>query len=115
MKRNKINHADQRVSNGSSYPRFRIGWECSTEADMGANGETYATVSYSTANGEPTKNNTHGRLQGITVEIKGVSMLVEFKVINIFDDSNPYLVLLGIDWATDMNGMINLKKWKMIF
>ena len=31
------------------------------------------------------------------------------------DDSNPYLALLGIDWATDMNGVINLKKRKMIF
>jgi len=36
-------------------------------------------------------------------------------VIEIVDDSNPYLVLLGIDWATDMNGVINLKKRKMIF
>jgi len=24
-------------------------------------------------------------------------------------------VLLGIDWATDMNEVINLKRWKMIF
>ena len=36
-------------------------------------------------------------------------------MIEIVDDSNPYLVLLGIDWATDMNGVINLKKRKMIF
>jgi len=31
------------------------------------------------------------------------------------DDSNPYPTLLKIDWATDMNGVINLKKRKMIF
>ena len=31
------------------------------------------------------------------------------------DDSNPYPELLGIDWATDMNRVINLKKQKMIF
>lgn len=31
------------------------------------------------------------------------------------DDRNPYPVLLGIDWVTDMNGVINLKKKKMIF
>lgn len=31
------------------------------------------------------------------------------------DKSSPYPVLLGIDWATDMNEVINLKKWKMIF
>ena len=31
------------------------------------------------------------------------------------DDSNPYPALLGIDWDIDMNGVINLKKRKMIF
>jgi len=31
------------------------------------------------------------------------------------DDSNPYPALLGIDWAMDMNGVINLKKRKMLF
>jgi len=41
--------------------------------------------------------------------------MVDFKVIEIFDDRNPYLVLLGIDWAIDMNGVINLKKRIMLF
>ena len=36
-------------------------------------------------------------------------------MIEIVDDSNPYPVQLGIDWATNMNGVINLKKYKMIF
>lgn len=31
------------------------------------------------------------------------------------EDSNPYTALLGIHWATDMNGFINLKDQKMIF
>ena len=31
------------------------------------------------------------------------------------DDNNPYPALLGIDWATDMNGVINLKKQKITF
>lgn len=44
-----------------------------------------------------------------------MSALADFEVIEIVDDSNPYPVLLGIDWATDMNGVINLKKCKMIF
>lgn len=56
-----------------------------------------------------------GQLQGVTMDIEGVSVLVNFEVIEIVDDSNPYPVLLGIDWATDMNRLINLKKWKMIF
>jgi len=44
-----------------------------------------------------------------------VSTLVDFEVIEIVDDNNPYPMLLWIDWATDMNGVINLKKCKMIF
>ena len=36
-------------------------------------------------------------------------------MIEIVDDSNPYPALLGIDWATDMNGVINLKKHEMVF
>ena len=56
-----------------------------------------------------------GRLQGIMVDIEGASALVDFEVIEIVDDNNPYPMLLGIDWATDMNGVINLKECKMIF
>ena len=51
-----------------------------------------------------------GRLQGITVDIEGASALADFEVIEIVDDSNPYPVLLGIDWANNMNGVINLKE-----
>ena len=56
-----------------------------------------------------------GRLQGVTVDIEGVRALTDFEVIEILDDNDPYTALLGIDWATDMNGAINLKKRKMIF
>lgn len=56
-----------------------------------------------------------GRLQGVTVDIEGASAQEDFEVIEIVDDSNPYLMLLGIDWATNMNRVINLKKRKMIF
>ena len=40
---------------------------------------------------------------------------MEFEVIEIFDDNNPYTELLGIDWATNMNVVIKLKNRKMIF
>jgi len=53
-----------------------------------------------------------GRLQGVTVDIEGASALAYFKVIEIVNDSNPYPALLGIDYATDMNGVINLKSAK---
>ena len=40
---------------------------------------------------------------------------MDFEVIEIVDDNNTYPVILGIDWATDMNRVINLKKHKIIF
>lgn len=36
--------------------------------------------------------------------------MANFEVIEIVDDSNPYPTLLGIDWAIEKNGFINLKK-----
>ena len=44
------------------------------------------------------------------VDIDGASVVEEFEVIEIIDGSNPYPALLGIYWAIDMNGLINLKK-----
>ena len=41
--------------------------------------------------------------------------LVDFEVIEIIDDSTPYPVLLGIDWAFDNQVIINLKKKTMSF
>jgi len=49
-----------------------------------------------------------GQLQGVTVDIEGVSVFANFEVIEIVDDSNP--ILLSVDWATDMNRVIDLKK-----
>ena len=49
------------------------------------------------------------------MDIEGASVLTDFEVIEIVDDSNPYPAFLGIDWASHMNGVIILKKRKMIF
>ncbi len=49
------------------------------------------------------------------MDIEGGSTQTDFEVIEIVDDNNPYPSLPGIDWATGMNRVINLKKWKMIF
>lgn len=46
------------------------------------------------------------------LDIEGVNMLAHYEVIGIVDDNNPYPTLLGIDWDTDMNGVINLKTRK---
>lgn len=46
----------------------------------------------------------------MTVDIEEASVLIEFEVIKIVDDSNPYLAFLKIDWAFDMNAIVNLKE-----
>jgi len=51
----------------------------------------------------------------VTIDIEGTSALAHFEVIEIVDHNNHYPMLLGINWAPDMNGVINLKKRKMIF
>ena len=56
-----------------------------------------------------------GCLSSISVDLNGVRSLVDFEVIEIIDDSMPYLVLLGIDWAFDNQAIINLKKKTMSF
>ena len=56
-----------------------------------------------------------GRLHGVIIDIEGASALSNFEVIEIVDDNNLYLALLGIDWAIDMNGVINLKKQTVSF
>ena len=56
-----------------------------------------------------------GRFPSVPVDIDGVSTLVDFEVIEIIDDSNPYLSLLGIEWALNNDAVINLKTRQMTF
>ena len=51
-----------------------------------------------------------GRLSQVPVDVEGLRTFAEFEVINIVNDMNPYLVLLGIDWAIDNHSIINFKK-----
>ena len=44
------------------------------------------------------------------VYIEGLCTFVDFEVINIVDDTNPYPTLLRIDWAIDNQTIINFKK-----
>ena len=50
------------------------------------------------------------RLSGIVADIAGVKVWANFKFIQIAEDVDPYLALLGLDWAINMGGIINLKK-----
>ena len=38
-----------------------------------------------------------GRLQRVIVDIKGASALMDFELIEVMDDVNPYIALLGIN------------------
>ena len=51
-----------------------------------------------------------GRLLSVPIDLDGVSTLADFEVIEIIDDSNPYLALLGIEWAMENAAIINLKR-----
>ncbi len=56
-----------------------------------------------------------GRFPSVQVDVDGVSNLANFEVIEIIDDSNPYLALLGIEWVLDNYAVINLKNRQMNF
>ena len=56
-----------------------------------------------------------GIFLSVQIDIAGVSTVVDFEVIDIIDDSNPYPSLLGIEWAMVNAAVINLKKRQMTF
>ena len=51
-----------------------------------------------------------GRLTQVPLEFKRLRTYVDFEVIDIVDDTNPYPTLLGIDWEIDNKTIINFKK-----
>jgi hypothetical protein len=56
-----------------------------------------------------------GRLKGVTIDIDGVHIKVDFEVIEIVDNTTPYPALFGLDWAFNNQTIINLKTRKMTF
>ena len=56
-----------------------------------------------------------GRLTGVTIDIEGVQTIVDFEVIKIVDENNPYPTFLVLYWAFDNKAIINLKKRQMVF
>jgi len=53
-----------------------------------------------------------GPLHGVTIDIESARVATDFEVIEIVNDCNPYRALLGIDWAFEINAIINLKEVK---
>jgi hypothetical protein len=56
-----------------------------------------------------------GILEHVLLDIDGVKTFSNFEVIEIVDDSFPYHMLLGIDWAFNNSTVIDLKKRRMKF
>jgi len=55
-----------------------------------------------------------GRLELVSIDIEGVRSTTTFEVIEIVDNSIPYLTLLGFEWDFENLSMVNLKKIKMV-
>ena len=56
-----------------------------------------------------------GQLTQVLVEIEGPRTYVDFEVIDIVDDTNPYPTLPQMDWAIDNQTIINFKKIILTF
>jgi hypothetical protein len=49
------------------------------------------------------------------VTIDGVRNIANFEVIEIVDDNQPYLALMGLEWSFNNQTIINFKRREMIF
>jgi hypothetical protein len=49
------------------------------------------------------------------MDIDRVRKFVDFEVIEIVDESCPYLALLGVDWAFNNSTVVDIKKRRMTF
>jgi hypothetical protein len=56
-----------------------------------------------------------GRLTVVFLNIDGVRSVANLQVIDIVDDSQPYLAPMGLEWVFYNQTSINLKKREMIF
>jgi hypothetical protein len=55
------------------------------------------------------------RLDNVEIDVAGVKTIIDFEVIEIMGDKDPYPSLLGIDWAHENYVVIDLKKDTMTF
>jgi hypothetical protein len=56
-----------------------------------------------------------GRLEKVVIDVAYVKTVPDFEFIEIMGDKDPYLALLGINWAYDSYAVIDLKKDTMTF
>ena len=69
----------------------------------------------STMNGQSILYFLIGILENVEIDVERVKTVVDFEVIEIMGDKDPYPALLGIDWAYDNYAVIDLKKDTMMF
>ena len=51
-----------------------------------------------------------GRLSQVPIDIEGLRTFIDFEVINIVNNTNPYPMLLGIYWSMDNQTIVTFKK-----
>jgi hypothetical protein len=56
-----------------------------------------------------------GRIQNVEVDLDGIKTFIDFEVIKIMGEKDPYPALLGIDWAYDNFIVIDFNKEIMTF
>jgi hypothetical protein len=83
-------------------------WECTGEPTLG-----YSLVQLKLLNQHTVIQ--IGQLKGIPIDLYGVCTMEYFEVIDIVDNTTPYLALLGLDWEFDNKTIINLNTRKIIF
>jgi hypothetical protein len=55
------------------------------------------------------------RLEQVEVNSRGINTKLDFEVIEIMDESNPYPALVGIGWDFNNNAILNLKQQHISF
>jgi hypothetical protein len=56
-----------------------------------------------------------GRLHNVEVDLDGVKTIVDFKVIEIMGEKDPYAVLLDIEWGYENCAIIDINKETVTF
>lgn len=54
-------------------------------------------------------------MERVEVKLDGVKILVDYEVIEIVDDTDPYKTLFDINWAFENNSILNLINKKILF
>lgn len=76
---------------------------------MGTDGKAKThLVTHSIAPSQPIQDISDGQIENVKVDLDGMQSITDFEVIKL-EEAEPYLALVGIDWAFDNNAIINLK------